>query len=352
MDKTFAGCPVYVRHVEDVNLDKLQEQADGYVTESFFNEADGYHWLKFIVVSDKGKDAINQGWKVSNAYMVDSSTKGGHWNGVQYIKEVTAATFNHLAIVNDPRYDSVILTADEYKVYNTERLSDLRKVANSLNEGVSKVFEFFKKPKIEKADDISDITVKLDNGTLVSIADLVANANKVTNEVPEKKTEEKPEENVEKKPEDKSEAKEEKEEKSPEAENKEKAMAKPEDEAEMPMMANMDHHVACEGGSMPLKQMVAEHAEMKNAMSIMAKHMQAKKNDEGSDAEDQQESTEEAMTNSVKNSTESAAFEAGIKTDKKYFNELKNAHLTATEKPVVIDLEASKRGRNRYGSKS
>src|SRR4051812_29447530 len=63
MDPTFQGKPVYVDHVEEVNLENLQQEADGYVLESFYNKLDGKHWVKFIVVSDRGKEAIQKGWK-------------------------------------------------------------------------------------------------------------------------------------------------------------------------------------------------------------------------------------------------------------------------------------------------
>src|SRR5689334_328672 len=57
MNASFAGRPVYVHHVDEVNLDKIQE-ADGYVVESFYNKNDGKTWAKFIVVSDRAHEAI------------------------------------------------------------------------------------------------------------------------------------------------------------------------------------------------------------------------------------------------------------------------------------------------------
>lgn len=95
MDPSFEGCPVYVRHKDEVNLDKLQEEADGYVIHSFYNEADGKHWCKFIIVSDRGHEAIQKGWTLSNAYRVESSGPGGIWNGIEYAQEVVSAKFEH-----------------------------------------------------------------------------------------------------------------------------------------------------------------------------------------------------------------------------------------------------------------
>lgn len=347
MDSSFCGKPVYVNHVAEVNLGQLQQEADGYVIESFYNQADGMHWVKFIVVSDKGHEAVRAGYRLSNAYKPESFAQGGIYNGIPYEKELTRATYEHLAIVKNPRYqESVIYTPTEFKEYNDNILVSLAKVANASDKENIKMFEFFKKSKIEKADDISDISVKVSNGKEYTVAELIALAEAIKPVVVNEKPEEKPEA---KEPE----AKEVKED--PKDKAKEKAMAKPEDadkSMEAPMMANMDHHVACEGGSMPLKQMAAEHAEMKNCMATLAKHMPMQNAPSAED--DQQPSTEVAdekpeVKLPVKNAAES--FEAGIKTDPKFFNDLKNAHLTAAEKPIVIDLEASKRGRSRYGTK-
>ena len=45
MDPSYSGKPLYVHHVDQVNLDKLQEEAAGYVSESFYNPMDGMHWV-------------------------------------------------------------------------------------------------------------------------------------------------------------------------------------------------------------------------------------------------------------------------------------------------------------------
>ena len=144
MDATFTGKPVYVGHVAEVDIDKLQIEADGYVTDSFYNKVDGKHWVKFIVVSDKGHQAIRNGWKLSNAYVLKSSTTGGQWHGVDFQKEVTSAEYEHLAIVPDPRYaESIVLTPQQFKQYNENHQLELEKVANSKTVESSKMFKFF-----------------------------------------------------------------------------------------------------------------------------------------------------------------------------------------------------------------
>ena len=113
MDASFAGRPVFVMHVDGVedDLDVLRGEADGWVIESFYNAADGKHWCKFIVCSDRGEQAIQRGMKLSNCYLPRQYGQGGLWNGVSYDKEVKGGEYEHLAIVPNPRYEeSVILS--------------------------------------------------------------------------------------------------------------------------------------------------------------------------------------------------------------------------------------------------
>lgn len=137
MDRSFEGRPVYVMHVDGVDddIDVVRQEADGWVTQSFFNEADGKHWVKFIVVSERGERAIKQGMRLSNCYVPASFGKGGLWNGVSYDKEITGGEYEHLAIVPNPRYEeSVILTPDQFKAYNEEKKIELVRLANEEKE--------------------------------------------------------------------------------------------------------------------------------------------------------------------------------------------------------------------------
>lgn len=169
MDKSFSGKPVYVGHVSEVNLDKIQEEADGYVVKSFYNKADGKHWVEFIVVSDKGHSAIQSGWKLSNAYVIKKASSGGVWHGVDFDREIIEGEYEHLAIVDNPRYaESVVLTQDQFKEYNLKKETELLKLANSQtkksetnNKGVSMKFNFFKKEKIENGLELESTSVVL-----------------------------------------------------------------------------------------------------------------------------------------------------------------------------------------------
>ena len=164
MNPTFQGKPVYVDHVDEVDVDNLQAEADGYVIDSFFNRADGKNWVKFIVVSDRGKEAVKMGWKLSNAYVPTSYAGGGENHGVAYSKEVVGAEYEHLAIVREPRYEeSVILTPEQFKEYNAEKELELTRLQNSKEKPKEKkmAFTLFKRTKVENSSDMESMLVEL-----------------------------------------------------------------------------------------------------------------------------------------------------------------------------------------------
>lgn len=175
MDKTFAGKPVYVGH-QKVNLDNLQQEADGYVSESFYLPEDGSHWLKFIAVSDKAQEAIKKGYKVSNGYIPEGRGVGGEWHNVPYQWEVTSGKYTHLALVDDPRYEeAVIMTPEEFKKYKETKKAQLEQLQNSkTKQGVNKMqWKLFAKKEVTNSDDISNVMVELSNGRAVSVREMV-----------------------------------------------------------------------------------------------------------------------------------------------------------------------------------
>lgn len=175
MDKTFAGKPIYVNH-QKVNLDNLQEEADGYVIESFYLPEDGAHWTKNIVVSDKGHEAIGKGWAVSNAYIPDAFGAGGEWHNVPYDREITDAHYTHLAIVENPRYEeATIMTPEEFKTYKESKREQLKQLENSkTKKGEKRMnWKLFEKKEVTNSEDIANKMVELSNGSTVSIAEMI-----------------------------------------------------------------------------------------------------------------------------------------------------------------------------------
>lgn len=176
MDPTFAGRPVFVEHVDGVHqdVDLLKRDADGWVIESFFNAADGKHWCKFLVCSDKAERAIKSGMRLSNCYLPKAYGPGGLWNGVPYSKEITGGEYEHLAIVPNPRYEeSVILTPEQFKAYNEDKQIELKRLANEKGKEGMKL-KFFKRAAVENAADLEAMSVLLPkSGKEMTIAAMV-----------------------------------------------------------------------------------------------------------------------------------------------------------------------------------
>lgn len=308
MDSTFPGRPVYVEHVDDVNLERLQEQADGYVVESFFNPADGKHWAKFLAVSDMAHEAIALGWKLSNAYYLKSDTGvGGQWHGVDYLKEVTAGEYEHLAIVSNPRYaESIILTPEQFKAYNEKKLEELKKLSNSKEktetkkkETLAMKFNFFKREKIENGADLENSMVELgkDKKQMTVMAGLEL-AEKYLN---------------------------------------------------MQGYASGDHMVkANDDEEMSVSELTEKYNSMKKKMNEDEEAMK-KKNSEPSEEEKKKNAEEEEKK---KKENEKKDEEEKNKNSSE-FDKLKNAASTATAHTVVAELMGTQleRGKNLYGSK-
>lgn len=166
MNPGFAGCPIFVEHIPgDVNddIDELRGEADGWVVESFYNAADGKTWAKFMVTSTRGLEAIKNGWKLSNAYIPQCVEQSGQWNGVPYDRMVVGGEFEHLAIVESPRYEeSEILTPEEFKAYNSRKTVELQRLANEKNKGDKTMkLNIWKRQKVENAADFDGMMVEL-----------------------------------------------------------------------------------------------------------------------------------------------------------------------------------------------
>lgn len=190
MDTTFEGCPVYVLHEDDVDVENLKmEEVDGLVAKSFYNKWDGNHWAEFIAITDQAKSAINVNhWKVSNCSITDEAGPGGKWQGSEYRHSIKKGHYEHLAIVPNPRYtQSIVLTPDEFREYNASLEEKLTRLNNSveddLNDDKSETEEdsmkwnFFrvKNEKIENGDELATMSVTLPKSKKVIQIDRLLN---------------------------------------------------------------------------------------------------------------------------------------------------------------------------------
>lgn len=188
MQPSFAGKPLYVRHVNEVNLPTLEDDMDGVVVKTFFNKADGKHWTQFVVTTDKGHQAIRQDWKLSNCYVPTAKGGKGIHNGLEYDEELLDGQYEHLALVNDPRYEeSVIYTPEQFKEYNSKKELELQRLANS-NDKKTKVkkenqMKLFKRAEVQDSEiDLDDTLVVLPKSKReISLANAIDMADKLEN---------------------------------------------------------------------------------------------------------------------------------------------------------------------------
>lgn len=366
MDPTFAGKPIFVDHVEGVDddVDVLRKEADGWVIESFFNQADGKHWVKFILTSNRALRAVERGHRLSNAYLPQLENTGGTWNGVPYQQQVTSGEFEHLAIVEHPRYEeSVIMTPEEFKQYNENLHVELKRIANSKQEKESKLM-FFKKTKVEnskeyeqmsvtlpkskkemtliqvvnaadelelkKKENVADMKgmVKLHDGSMCNVEELVSKHKSLNEELEAMKSKDNEDDGEESDMIEDS------------AEEEQDLM--PEDEA---VDVEGDLHNEDEAEDDEKKK--NEDDEDENSLAAAKKKKENEEAKPSKDAPAPKKANAKVAPKKILSNKEKIAAKR-----KEHFESLKNAHLNARgeERRLDLDIDRVARGKNRYGS--
>jgi len=199
------GKPVFIHH-DDVDLATMKEKAAGYVTESFYNELDGWAWFKILAIDDAAHQAIAKRWSVSNAYIPHAWGEAGMQNNCPYNRKMLGGEFTHLAIVPNPRYEEAcIMSPEEFKVYQDAKKTQADELRNSKTEKTQEIapmLKFFRKSKeqIENAADVSDEDFVEFEGKSILVKDLRQLTNAKKNDMNEefKKDEDKKDKKEEK----------------------------------------------------------------------------------------------------------------------------------------------------------
>ena len=300
LSKTFDGKPVYVFH-QDVDIETI-EAADGWVSDCWYCEEDGWLWAKFVAVTDDAREAIESGWSVSNAYLPLEWGKGGSYTNIDYDRSIVDGQFTHLAIVPNPRYEAAeIMSADEYKSYMDE-LKSKRELKNSKKD--KSVMKFFKNKKEEVTaldGDLDGVMVELQNGKSISVSEMVEAV-----------------ENAAKK-----------------------------NEAEKDEKLNMDMEVEVGNEKMPVKELI-------NKYMNMCKTNAGEEDDEKENADGVSEPSDKANASDAedddKENSDDADDKKEEKANSKHFDELKNApskHMK-NSKPILSMVDGVARGKERF----
>ncbi|MDE3073904.1 MAG: DUF2213 domain-containing protein [Chloroflexota bacterium] len=97
------GNPVTIGHVR-VNAENRMEVEQGVIQEVYFDSADGWFHAKGTVDTPRAQRLMTVK-KPSCGYAVREFGPGGTHHGIRYDKRLKEIVFNHLAIVDQPRYE-------------------------------------------------------------------------------------------------------------------------------------------------------------------------------------------------------------------------------------------------------
>lgn len=149
--RTFEAKPFSIRHdaenvftgekMGDPSPENQEFTAVGYVSEVYFNPADGWYWFKGTIHNDDAKKKIDEGWGVSCTYVpTEAPGPGGVLNGVRYDYETRGFFGESIAI--EPKH----------KIrYEGARISIVRNAKP--NSGTTmNLFKIFKKKSLTDAD--------------------------------------------------------------------------------------------------------------------------------------------------------------------------------------------------------
>ena len=110
----FVGCPVIIGH-KDVTNASAKEDRVGVISRIWYDNADGWFWGEGIIFDEKAISLVESGYNVSCQYDIteysNNTTKALH-NGNPYDKVILNGKPEHLAIVENPRYENAMIAVN------------------------------------------------------------------------------------------------------------------------------------------------------------------------------------------------------------------------------------------------
>lgn len=119
----FVGCPVIINH-QDLTDKNAKEKSVGNIFSVWFDEKDGYYWCNGIITDKHAIELIDKGYSVSCQYTItdySDNTTGALHNGNSYDKLIEDGKPEHLAIVNNPRYEGAIIAVNAILAQNEDK---------------------------------------------------------------------------------------------------------------------------------------------------------------------------------------------------------------------------------------
>lgn len=119
----FIGCPVVINH-QDVTDANAKDVSVGNIFSVWFDDKDGYYWCNGIITDKHAIELIDKGYSVSCQYTIteySDNNSGALHNGNPYDKIIENGKPEHLAIVNNPRYEGAIIAVNAILAQNEDK---------------------------------------------------------------------------------------------------------------------------------------------------------------------------------------------------------------------------------------
>lgn len=116
---TFVECPVIIDHKDNIT----ENDVVGTIQKIWFSSDDGWFWCSGIITDDKAIKLIENGYNVSCQYRIidyADNDEGKLHNANPYDKEILNGVFEHLAIVENPRYEDAFIAVNAYIATNND----------------------------------------------------------------------------------------------------------------------------------------------------------------------------------------------------------------------------------------
>ena len=169
----FIDKPVVIKH-QDVDTDNFTDLSVGYIKSITFNPIDGWYYVDFLITHDEGHEKMEDGWGVSCAYKVNQIISGGKYHNIEYDGEIVAGVGEHLALVQNPRYEDCLTVVKGVEEFLYNEKSYLTK---NQREDNKMLFNFFGKK--EDKGFAPETMVDLGNGKTAKLADIMKIANSI-----------------------------------------------------------------------------------------------------------------------------------------------------------------------------
>lgn len=114
---TFVECPVIIDHKDDIASSDIV----GTIKNIWFSAEDGWFWCDGVITDEKAIKLIEDGYNVSCQYRItdySENAEGKLHNANPYDKEILEGVFEHLAIVENPRYEDAFIAVNAYIATN------------------------------------------------------------------------------------------------------------------------------------------------------------------------------------------------------------------------------------------